>query len=195
MWRRLFNTLTALSLVLLTGLVVVWVWSYWSSDAWSRWDPERDQLWSVVVHAGGVQVGQVKAVSRWLPPEVLERAGGWYSHPRVLGQDWQLFTGAGTTRHHDWLGLRFTRGAFGNGESRYAFWSIRVPFWCMAVAALACPAEFVLAARRRWRRERRRSRGLCAACGYDLRASEKRCPECGALVEDGPLEPARPARQ
>ncbi|HEY8750694.1 MAG TPA: hypothetical protein VIM11_22105 [Tepidisphaeraceae bacterium] len=37
--------------------------------------------------------------------------------------------------------------------------------------------------RRRVReRDHRLARGLCAVCGYDLRATEGRCPECGAMA-------------
>ncbi len=35
----------------------------------------------------------------------------------------------------------------------------------------------------RWLRTHRFPSGFCRACGYDLRASRERCPECGTRVE------------
>ena len=53
---------------------------------------------------------------------------------------------------------------------------------CSAVAA-SFAAAFVVS---EWlRRETRRSRapGFCRNCGYDLRASPARCPECGTAAK------------
>ena len=47
-----------------------------------------------------------------------------------------------------------------------------------AAALLAVPPALWLVADVRGRRKHRA--GLCARCGYDLRASPGRCPECGA---------------
>ena len=59
------------------------------------------------------------------------------------------------------------------------------------VAALAAIAVIAL----RMRRDRRRLsdydaeiHGVCPGCGYDLRATPGRCPECGRVVASGSPE-------
>ena len=55
------------------------------------------------------------------------------------------------------------------------------PYWLIAVVSGLAPAVQIV--RFAWRR-RRSKLGLCPACGYDLRATPDRCPECGR--ETGP---------
>lgn len=56
---------------------------------------------------------------------------------------------------------------------------VSIPFWA-PIALLSLPMIVLLVRRAR---ERRLTRvGLCRTCGYDLRASPDRCPECGAAV-------------
>jgi hypothetical protein len=73
-------------------------------------------------------------------------------------------------------------GILGFGwETRANQWGsyimVTVPFW-LVILLLAMPATL-----RIWqpiRRSRRRRAGCCVNCGYDLRATPERCPECGA---------------
>lgn len=60
-----------------------------------------------------------------------------------------------------------------------------MPFWFVIALSLPLPALAMWRARRRAVERRRRTAGLCTACGYDLRATADRCPECGAPVPVG----------
>jgi hypothetical protein len=54
-----------------------------------------------------------------------------------------------------------------------------VPHWFLVLVTGILPATWLIAARRQTSRAVRMSMGLCAECGYDLRESPVRCPECG----------------
>jgi hypothetical protein len=60
---------------------------------------------------------------------------------------------------------------------------VSVPHWLL-LAVAAFPALLILPPRihRRLRTRRRLRLGLCPTCGYDLRASPGRCPECGGAA-------------
>ena len=66
----------------------------------------------------------------------------------------------------------------------------RVPYWFLALLTAVGPIVRTVERIRTRQRVRFRSRrGLCVRCGYDLRASEGRCPECGTGI--GALEEAK----
>ncbi len=57
---------------------------------------------------------------------------------------------------------------------------LSVPLWMLMLAVGILPMLATIRLRRRALRHSRIRRGLCFACGYDLRASPEACPECGA---------------
>lgn len=63
--------------------------------------------------------------------------------------------------------------------------SVTFPYWFAIGVVVLSP---LIAATRAARRGRRIRRGECVHCGYDLRGSGGRCPECGAPSMD--YEPA-----
>ncbi len=55
-----------------------------------------------------------------------------------------------------------------------------VPYWFIS---LVFGAGAVISVRISMRRSRAIRSGLCPTCGYDLRATPERCPECGTVMK------------
>ena len=160
MIRRLTIFATALSLIVFLTIVALWVRSYWFMDAWN-WAGGRRSFSS--------QPGGVILFHHIEPP--LHDIG--FVSYRVLPRQ----------RKARPVGNRFLGFAvFASPPS----WSRRdqfceVPDWFVALATSILP---LLALRCAVfdRPKRRIGAGRCGACGYDLRASTERCPECGTAI-------------
>jgi hypothetical protein len=158
--------------------VALWVRSYWIDDAWYvRYELHYIHLASYRGELG-IEFGAVSGVgprslynpswvSRYRPVPVDRMPGSDYVHIVELGGKWKT-----TPPYHDVLGFRW--------HPRYSYtWEykergIAVPAWFVVMLTGFLPAVRAL-------RSRRLGAGLCASCGYDLRATPGRCPECGEI--------------
>jgi hypothetical protein len=67
----------------------------------------------------------------------------------------------------------------------FGFWShTTIPYWPLMVVFAVLPGISVWRITRRLRMLHRILHDRCAICGYDLRASKERCPECGTRIPE-----------
>ncbi len=73
------------------------------------------------------------------------------------------------------IAMRFGQWV-GSYHQRPNSWTLRVRLWVPTIlfTLLSFVTSYPLL-----RRRKRKKLGLCLKCGYDLRASKDRCPECG----------------
>jgi len=178
---RLLNLLTVASLLLCVAAVVLWVRSFWYDDQVSFSAGERMY---------GMQAVRGRIALTWTSPDRGWRnynGGGW-SHVPTAGRDPSQEELDEMCRSRF---LGFATDAFtfnpGNAAGPQTNHVLVVPHWFVVAASLAPLALPALS----WARaRRRRARGLCAACGYDLRATRQKCPECGRTTDGDSTMPA-----
>ena len=178
MRRRVFNLLTALSLLLCAAVVVMGVRSLWWADIYSHAGGRR--CWTFVSDRGLVRVT--------LYEDEDTRFRGWSGGPIRTGRGHNGLWAELVLCDPAWprLGVGYhesrtdVEANWRHGNRRYRSWIL--PYWLLG--AVTGPAAFALAVRqaRRSRRRLRAAHGQCPACGYDLTGNVSGvCPECGRI--------------
>jgi hypothetical protein len=183
--RRMIMTLAAASLALCAVMMTLLVRSYWRSDAIThRTAAASFDLWT---ERGSLTFQRMSSpLTEW------EAVGwGWSSTPTappspawpdpgvrigVHAAGFELYVSDGGTVS---LGTNNMYGSTPVVAGSPPRVRVAVPLWLGAVI-FALPAIVVTVRRARCRR--RRALHNCANCGYDLRATPGRCPECGSVV-------------
>jgi hypothetical protein len=158
--RILLNVATALSLLLCILTVVLWVRSYWYFTIVDRMTARYEGR-AVALFNGEVALRE---------PYHYKWPRGWYFFDERRdfdeGRMYSVMVFPGI-----WRGSR-------PGVDQWVSIDMAYPFGAFAALPLVRLARF-------WRRRRRVRSGGCPDCGYDLRATPDRCPECGRRAEDG----------
>lgn len=117
-----------------------------------RWSADVRGLMTMIIYEDGAPVGSVN-----LSVAFPSRGTLGFSAYRITGPRMKLW----------------------GGSAFLVFTGLGVPLWFPAVLFGAGP---LLSLARYGHRRRRRCAGRCQKCGYDLRATPGRCPECGAVA-------------
>ena len=161
MIRRLLNFLTALSLLLFVAAAVVWV----------RSERTEDYFWwrAATAHPAQVVTSRGRVVLNWgsvALPNLDGPPAGWVVHTTEPMYRMGNFDVADSVNQ--------TFAGFGAAFDRRSG-TVVVPCWFVAVVSALLPG--VRAVRHDQRSQRRREQRR-HACGYELRATPQRCPEC-----------------
>jgi hypothetical protein len=171
MIRHLFTCSVALSLVVCVATGVLWVRSHRAGDEIhvgtpTFWSWGQCQYGGILIYLspGPSQSGPVPLSHQTYdldPDSILEERVDFPIVARKINLNF--------------AGFHFWYGTWG-GSNNYA---IIIRLWQVV---LVCTLLIAAVAGVRHSRRRRLCLGLCSACGYDLRASKERCPECGTPV-------------
>ncbi|MDB5293312.1 MAG: hypothetical protein JWL69_4553 [Phycisphaerales bacterium] len=151
MKRLGFTIFCALSLLLCVATCVLWVRSY-----------------RPTVRAGDADALDLTHAE---PYYWIIANRGRFTFCRQMGKDWDQ-----PKPVFRLLGIEFA----GSWVGKSSLVNLFIPFWMLA-GLTALPSLVSLRGWVKLRARRGRERaGCCANCGYDLRASPGRCPECGS---------------
>jgi hypothetical protein len=176
------NLVVAVSLAFCLATAALAVRSYWKTDGFWHNTNQSDLL--LASSRGEVILSGDYAIPNGLEAFSPGRGIGSFSGPFPF---WSPDpTDPGLRLDHSFAGFAAaaSRGAIMRGAPGAAYstkffpgkWEVRLPDWAVALPAAVVAATLI----RRIRRNRYIA-GHCRRCGYDLRATPDRCPECGSV--------------
>ena len=159
--------------MLFVAVLALWVRSYWRINWLTHIRPGRQT--TIVSGKGHIVLHTIgdTDVPIWPGPR------GWaLSREPPNGDGWAISHIASAVRTHRFLGFEHTDiGSVATPTRRLTI--LAIPYWSLALPPLIAPTIALVRVRRRRRRLREHH---CLGCGYDLRASRERCPECGTPI-------------
>lgn len=157
-----------LGLVFLVAGSVLWVRSYCVSEQIS-WRTDSNS-WFVTSTHGSFMV--VVA-----PGDMMSQRGSRWAH--LILPDYPSLPTTGFIMKPWFLGFQTGSADQWQAAPLSVFAMQWWPITLCGLLMTLLPARLLLSTRRRNQRLRK---GLCAKCGYDLRATPDQCPECGAVA-------------
>jgi hypothetical protein len=176
--RWLFNGTAAISLLLFAASSVIMIRGLFTSEGFQRsyHDRKIHRHFYIVFFSGHDRLGFERSVTVY--PATYDADGVVWSdytmtYSRVSAARRAVKPAGPITR---WLWLNHTHGLDASGNIRDD--TTFVVHDLLVVLATAILPVFWL---RHFIRGRQSKVGFCPNCGYDLRATPDRCPECGAI--------------
>jgi hypothetical protein len=118
----------------------------------------------------------------------IQQAEGWSPGRSEFAVAWRN----ATARKSGWGEFRLYRIPYPGGEIGGRVRGVTFPLWPIVLVSVMLTAALLVQRILSARRDRDRRGCLCRMCGYDLRATPDRCPECGTVPATRAARPGGP---
>ena len=165
----LLNAAAVIFILLSLATAILWLRSYKTADAWG-WSAGK------IAHQCGLASGRLR-----LGKTILGDEGGTWGDSSFIHTTYSAAIDPPSRRFPATLrNLGFAREHHVEGHNSESS-MIMIPLWLVFLIFCGVFTTCRWLSTKLLHQQRRRT-GLCAACGYDIRATPDRCPECGQAV-------------